>query len=355
MVHESVTTHRTPPPPPAQAVAFAGCDYLSLAHHPALLHALRDGAETHGLTSSASRTTTGNTSVHEELDRALARWTRHEAALVVPDGLIANIAACQTAHARGVTHAWIAPGSHRSLEIAVRAAGLHRIEQPSPPADLNTPCLLCTDAVFTATGEVADLPTLLERLPTPDSVLLIDDCHGFPVLGAGRGTRAELALDDTRIWTTTSLAKGLGAGGGALLAPQDVIDTAWEHADAFICTTPPSPAIASAALAALDLIQREPDRVERLADLSHTLAVRLQVLGFGTHEARTPVFALPLDEASAPEFRRVTGEHAVSVPIMAYPGGPSVLYARISLNASHTIADLDRLCAALKEWHHDTR
>ncbi|MFG0305493.1 MAG: aminotransferase class I/II-fold pyridoxal phosphate-dependent enzyme [Phycisphaerales bacterium JB040] len=347
---DSVASDPTAPEDSDYASSFAGCDYLALARHPRLLDAATAAVARHALTSSASRTTTGDTRVHQSLDRRLAAWTGHEAGLVVPDGLIANIVACQTALALGIRRARLAPGSHRSLEIAIRASGLTPIERGSPPIESDEPVLFLTDAVFTSTGAIADVPALLASLPTPGSVLLLDDCHGFPVLGDGRGTRAEFAITDPRVWTTTSLAKGIGAGGGAFLASKDAIDRAWTHADAFVCTTPPSPALAGAALASLDLIQNEPDRITHLQALCADLAERLAGLGLGDHEPRTPVFAIGLDEHSIDPFRHAASAHAVRVPVMSYPGGPAPRYARISLNASHTRADLDRLCAALEEW-----
>lgn len=223
---------------------------------------------------------------------------------------------------------------------------LNSSKQPQLP-DCTSP-----EKVFTATGRIANLPHLLESLPTPGSVLLVDDCHGFPVLGGGRGTISHHNLASPQLWMTTSLAKGLGAGGGIFLAPADAIQLAIATAEAFIGTTPPSPALAAAGVAALDLLQHEPARVNRLQALAANLAGGLGDLNLPAAEPQTPIFAIPLQESQLESFTQAMTAAELLVPVMRYPGGPTPSYARISVNAEHTDQHLVQLCAALKDWLH---
>jgi len=335
-------------------VTFGGCNYLGLAHHPRLLHAASLAAQRFGLTTSASRTTTGNTDLHHELERRLASWFSREAALLAPEGMLANVAACQTAASLGVRHALMDDRAHQSLRVAAVAAGLEvatfphgGLPETSALAQTGSACVLLTDGVFTATGEIADLPSLARALPTPDSILLVDDCHGFPVLADGHGSVAHAGLTDPRVWITTSLAKGLGAGGGVFLAPRSVIDHARARASAFICTTPPSPALAGAAVEALSVLDTEPERVARLASNAGRVAAGLGKLGLDPGSPLTPIFAFDLGDADLTRFADHLRDSGFGVPVMSYPGGHTDRYVRLTVNAEHTTEQINGLLAAI--------
>lgn len=335
-------------------VTFGGCNYLGLAHDPRLLHAATLAAKRYGITTSASRTTTGDTDLHHELERRLASWFAREAALLAPEGLLANLVACQTAAALGIRHAIMDDRAHKSLGVAAVAAGLEVTPFPhggtpdtTDLARTNTPCIILTDGVFTATGEIADLAGLARALPTEDSALLVDDCHGFPVLAGGLGSVAHAGLTDPRVWITTSLAKGLGAGGGVFLARRRVIDAACAHASAFICTTPPSPALAGAAVEAMGLLETEPERVGRLSANTDRVASGLASLGLEPGSPLTPIFAFDLGAADLTRFATHMEHAGFSVPVMSYPGGHTERYVRLTVNADHTDEQIDGLLAAI--------
>lgn len=331
-------------------IAFGGCNYLGFAQHPRLIKAAGDAAATYGLTTSASRTTTGNTDLHHHLEHLLASWFDRDAALLAPEGMLANLVACQTAASLGIRHALIDERAHTSLSVAATAAGLrttkYRHGETPETATLaadHTDCVILTDGVFTATGEVANLQGLFKALPTPNSVLLVDDCHGFPVLGSGHGTAAHAQISDPRLWITTSLAKGLGAGGGAFVASQRAIEAATAEASAFICTTPPSPALTGAAIEAMNLLKTEPDRVARLSRNASHLAAGLQDLGIDPGSSLTPIFAFDLGGADLDAFHLHMRTMGFGIPVMSYPGGKTERYVRLTVNAEHTEAHINGL------------
>jgi 8-amino-7-oxononanoate synthase len=363
----STDTASLPPP-----VRFAGCDYLGLSRHPRLLHAARTACE-HALSTSASRTTTGNTPEHDALEAELASFMGHQAALLLPEGYTANIAACQSLAARGVRTALVDARAHRSLLDAARACHLDVIDYPHRDAHAagtlaaaafartRAPVAILTDSVFTASGRLAPLAELLQILPSADSALLADDCHALAVLGPrGRGSLAHFGLHDPRLLVTTTLAKGLGAAGGALLGTHAAITHARAHATVYICTTPTSPVLVAAAREGVRVLQSEPDLTDTLrANIARVCAV-LSDLGLPNHTDPTPIFALPTDEDPAPDRAAPRAalaverfaRHGVLVPRMSYPGGPSPSYFRLSVSAAHTTADLDRLAAALRDARH---
>ena len=332
---------------------FGGCNYLGLAQHPQVIEAAVRGAARYGLSTSASRRTTGNTAEHDALERELAAFTGHEAGLLLLDGFTANIAAMQTLapSIRGVV---IDERAHRSLFDASKAAGLTvQTFRHLDPADaaraaraVGGPMAILTDGVFAADGAMAPVEALLDALPTPDSVLLVDDCHGFMVLGSnGSGTLSHLGIAPTpRIVVTTTLAKGLGCAGGVVLSTTPRIEGARSSASVFICTTPTPPPIVAAAREALRVNIREPQRRERLHANAARFAAVLNEAGLGPADPSTPIFAFTLaDEPSMEALRDRLERAGVSVPLISYPGGPAPRYFRAAVTAEHTPAQIERL------------
>lgn len=339
-------------------VSFGGCNYLGLANHPAAVAAVQRGLETFGLSASASRETTGNAAPHELLEQELAAFLGMERGLLVPDGYIANIAACQGLARSGTTHAVIDARGHASLADAARTAelGVVKFAHSNPAALRDTlrtirpgAAVVMTDGVFTAHGEPAPLAALLEQLG-PDDRLLVDDCHGLGVVGpGGRGSATRAGLDDPRVVVTSSLAKGLGCAGGIVAGSAEIISDC--HAAAgYICTTPIAPAMAEGTRASLKQLLTEPARVERL----QTNAARVRA---GLHDLEllpleedwtTPIAAFTLDDLPAME-RLAAGllAEGYRVPLIRYPNGPAEAYFRLSVNAMHTEAQINGLLHAI--------
>lgn len=338
---------------------FAGCNYLGLAQHPEPIAAARETTAVYGLSTSASRTTTGQTDIHAALEAELADFAHLPAALLVPDGYTANIAAAQAFAHLGVRAAAIDQRAHASLTDAARAAGLeiHRYNHrdPAHAADLlrllpGRPAVF-TDAVFTATGALAPLPDLLERLPA-DALVLADDCHGFGVLGSaepgaiGAGTPTHLAVRDPRLVVTTTLAKAIGAAGGAVMGQPDLIDTARAHATAFICTTPIATPLAAASRVALRLAGEGTHQPRLQANLA-TLDAALDALPLEVTRSPAPIRALHADDETTAALDAAFLDAHLLCPPSRYPGGPSATYFRLALSSAHTPNDLSRLIAAL--------
>lgn len=335
---------------------FAGCDYLGLAHDPTVLAAVRDALATHGLSASASRCTSGNTKPHEHLERELASFLGQAHALLTPDGYIANLVGAQ-ALAGDHRVALLDERAHLSLRDAARCAGmevetyrhLDAADACARAASLaGRGVVVMTDGVFAADGSIAPVDRLLAGLPARGARLLVDDCHAFCVLGDhGRGSSSHFGLDDPRIVVTTTLAKGLGCAGGVVTGEPDVIDRA-RRASAFVCTTPAAPALAEGARAALDIMRRETLRFERLGRNIRLVRGALRACGLHAHDAPVPVFAIDLGRPGATRALSASLLDAgFFVPVVAYPGGPSREYLRLSVNSEHTPEQIDRLAFGL--------
>jgi len=205
-----------------------------------------------------------------------------------------------------------------------------------------------TDGVFTADGSLAPVPDLLAALPQ-NAVLIVDDCHGFCTVGPkGQGTLARFKVSDPRIILTTTLAKGLGCHGGVIAGPNAICELIRAKASAYICTTPVSPAIAAAAIEALNIIAREPQRYQRLRSNIARMSAALHKLGITFESTDTPIFAFTLD--SEQRMRRLHADilrEGVLAPLIAYPGGPAAVYFRLSVTSEHTPEHIDRLASLL--------
>lgn len=340
-----------------ELLAFHGCGYLGLGHEPAVLAAARDALDRYGASALASRTTSGNLEVHERLEAALADFLGTEAALVLEDGFLADLAVVQALAARGHGVALLDADCHPSLVSAARLAGVERFEYGSGDVTRALALLdrtrdrrplVLTDGVFAMHGRLAPLADLLRILPE-GAVVVVDDCHGVGVLGEhGRGTVEAFGEPDERIVVTGSLAKGLGAAGGFVAGAAEHVEAVRRGAETFVTTTGLAPPAAAAALAALELFRAEPARLERLRANTgqlHRVARRVGLRSSGTF---LPVLRIPFDDFD--EARRVAAALHVEglfAPAMRYPGAPAGGILRAAVSSEHTAHDLRRLEEAL--------
>lgn len=345
--------------------SFGGCNYLGLAHHPEVLNAVRAGLERYGLSTTASRETTGDTMAHESLEAELAGFLQTQQCLVTPEGYSANLALGQ-ALARDHRVAITDEKCHRSVSHAVAAAGMRVIAYPH----LDTRAagalageyaregvVILTDGVFAADGSIAPAKALFEVLPKGRALLVIDDCHGFCVLGrSGRGTADHHGLTgpgqvlDSRVLITTSLAKGLGCYGGALAGPSSIIQLAQDIASVYRGTTPAPPAIIEGSRAALKLVEREPILMQKLRANTDRLRRGLQKLGISLYPTPAPIFTFVTgDTASMDRIHRRVLEAGYLAPLIAYPGGPTDRYFRVTVNAVHAAEQIDGLLKAFAD------
>jgi 8-amino-7-oxononanoate synthase len=264
----------------AAPLDLASNDYLGLVRHPEVTAAAADAALRWGAGSTGSRLVTGSTELHADLERELAAFCGFESALVFASGYAANIAAVTALSVPGglvVSDA----GNHASLIDGCRLsrARTEVVRHRDPDAVRKAldghegPAITVTDSVFSVDGEAAPLPELAEVCRSAGAGLLVDDAHGFGVLGdGGRGAVAAAGLAGAPdVVCTVTLSKSLGSQGGAVLGPARVIDHLVNSARTFIFDTGLAPAPAAGALAALRVLRREPERATRAAAVARAL------------------------------------------------------------------------------------
>lgn len=339
-------------------LAFAGCNYLGLAQHPKVLAAASEGLLTFGVSTTASRETTGNTAVHDSLEVELATYVGQEAAILTAEGYTANFAVAQgLAHDHGI--ALIDSKAHRSIRNAANAAGMQVIDyehnNPASAAALaqrfaDQGVAIFTDGIFAADGAIAPVAQLLAALPKRRSTLVVDDCHGFCVMGPrGAGTVAAAGINDPRICITTTLAKGLGCYGGAVLGRKPLINYIRDHSDVYRRSTPVPTPIAMAARAAVSLLMNDDSL---LTTLQRNITLMREALStVPTHNDPVPVFTfvLPGGSPAMQEVHETMLSHGIYAPLIEYPGGPSDRYFRLTVTAAHTPEEIARCGEALRE------
>ncbi|GGV49806.1 8-amino-7-oxononanoate synthase [Streptomyces spectabilis] len=278
-----------PRPAETTLLDLAGNDYLGLTRHPEVTAGAAAAARRWGGGATGSRLVTGSTELHAELERELAAFCGFESALVLSSGYAANLAAVTALAPHGSLIVSDA-GNHASLIDGCRLArGTTQVVPHADPAAarkaLGThegPAIAVTDSVFSVDGDAAPLAELAAVCRESGAGLVLDDAHGLGVLGAGgRGAAHAAGLagaPDTVV--TVTLSKSLGSQGGAVLGPARVIDHLVNTARTFIFDTGLAPASAGAALAALRLLCREPERAARAREVATRLYELLVGEGF---------------------------------------------------------------------------
>ncbi|MCX4976340.1 MULTISPECIES: 8-amino-7-oxononanoate synthase [unclassified Streptomyces] len=300
---------RTLRPRPADSplLDLASNDYLGLARHPEITEAAAAAARTWGGGATGSRLVTGTTELHGELERELAGFCGFESALVFSSGYAANLAAVTALAPHGSLVVSDA-GNHASLIDGCRLArGTTQVVAHADPdavrKALSThrgPAVAVSDTVFSVDGDAAPLAGLATACREFGAGIVVDDAHGLGVLGdGGRGAPHAAGLAGAPdVVVTVTLSKSLGSQGGAVLGPAPVIDHLVNAARTFIFDTGLAPAAAGAALAALRLLRREPERAARARAVATALHSRLTAEGL---EAVRPDAAVVSVRAPSPE------------------------------------------------------
>ncbi|GAA3800501.1 8-amino-7-oxononanoate synthase [Streptomyces phyllanthi] len=309
---------RTLRPRPADSplLDLASNDYLGLARHPEVTEGAAEAARRWGGGATGSRLVTGTTELHDELERELAAFCGFEAALVFSSGYAANLAAITALAPHGSLIVSDA-GNHASLIDGCRLArGTTQVVGHADPEAVRKaletgggPAVVVSDTVFSVDGDAAPLSELAQVCREFGAGLVVDDAHGLGVLGdGGRGApyaaglagapHAEYPEYPEDIVVTVTLSKSLGSQGGAVLGPARVIDHLVNAARTFIFDTGLAPAATGAALAALRLLRREPERAARAREVAAELHARLTASGL---EAVRPDAAVVSVRAPSPE------------------------------------------------------
>jgi 8-amino-7-oxononanoate synthase len=344
-------------------LSFCSNDYLGLAQHPQLVAALTRAAREEGVGSTSAHLICGHRTAHAELEEALAAWTGRERALLFSTGYMANLGVLQALLARGdvcvqdkLNHACLLDGAtlsgaelKRYPHADVAAAARQLASNPGAAA------LLATDGVFSMDGDVAPLRELALLCARERATFMVDDAHGLGVFGAhGAGSldAANLSQHEVPLLMAT-LGKALGCSGAFIAGPAALIDGLVQFARPYIYTTAMPPALAAAALEAVQLAQSEGWRREKLAALIARFRHGAAGLGLPLAASASAIQPLLLGSAetalAAAQALERQGLLVTAIRPPTVPAGQARL--RITLSAAHEEAHIDRLLGALETLH----
>ena len=339
-------------------LAFCSNDYLGLASHPEVIRALREGAERWGVGGGASHLVIGHSGPHHQLEEALAEFTGRPRALLFSTGYMANLAAVTALVGRGDTvlqdrlnhasllDAGLLSGARFSRYLHNDAASLAaRLDK----AEGDT--LVVSDGVFSMDGDLADLPALSAAARARDAWLMVDDAHGFGVLGASGGGCVEhfgLGMSEVPVLVGT-LGKAFGTAGAFVAGSEELIETLIQFARPYIYTTSQPPAVACATLQSLRLLREEGWRREHLQRLIARFREGATALGLTLMDSPTPIQPLLVgDSGRAMRLSARLRERGLLVGAIRPPTVPAgTARLRITLTAAHDEAQVDRLLESL--------
>lgn len=341
-------------------LSFCSNDYLGLAAHPGLIAALQQGAAQWGVGAGAAHLVSGHFEPHHQLEQQLAAFVGKPEALLFSTGYMANIGIVQALAGKGDT-VFADKLNHASLNDAMQLSRAHvqryrhndlaQLAQQLERSD-SVRKLIITDAVFSMEGDLARLPELLALCERHDAWLLVDDAHGFGVLGEqGRGTLSHFDIRSPRIVYMATLGKAAGVFGAFVAAESTVIETLVNHARSYVYTTATPPALAVVLQDSLRLIaQGEALRVH-LRALIKKLRTGLSDLPWPLMLSDTAIQPLLIGDSkqalALSEGLRERGLWVAAIRPPTVPQGTARL--RITLSAAHTETDVEKLIGALHD------
>ena len=343
----------------APVVAFCSNDYLGLAAEPTLASAAAGAAARWGVGAGASHLVSGHYAAHEALEARLAAFVGMDDALCFSTGYMANIGVMPALVGRGdaifadrVNHASLVDGALLSRAELIRyphcdlAALEARLAASEAPRKL-----IVTDSVFSMDGDLAPLPELLALAEAHRAWLLVDDAHGFGVLGPqGRGSLAHFGLGSPRLILMGTLGKAAGVAGAFVAGSRDVIEWLINTSRSYIFTTGAPPLLAETLLTAVDLIEHGDTRRAHLAALIARFKAGLRLSRWQLLASDTPIQPVVIgDNHETLAVSRALDAEGLWVPAIRPPTVPKgAARLRVTLSAAHSFEQVDRLVATLK-------
>ncbi len=329
-------------------------NYLGLTTHPKVRQAAKDAIDLYGTSCTGSRFLNGNMTIIEQLERELSEWTGKEAALVFSTGMQVNLGTISALVSKDdiiildkEDHASIYDGAKLSGGKIERfrhndIGHLERVLKSLPEGPGK---LLVVDGLFSMEGDIAPLPEIIPLCKQYDVRLMVDDAHAMGVLGGGRGTAAHFGVTEDVDLIMSTFSKSFASIGGFVAGDADVIDYVKHFARSLIFSASIPPANTATALAALQVMREEPQRVQRLAEIADFMRAGYKSLGFDTGNSVTPVIPIIIGEDELTfRFWRELFDHGVFVnPVISPATAPGRQLLRTSYMATHTQAQLEKV------------
>ena len=330
-------------------------NYLGLTHHPHVLAAAQEALHRYGSGCTGSRFLNGTLDLHEQLEDRLARFLGTEATLVYSTGFQTNLGVVSTLVGRGdvlfmdrLNHASLVDGARLGYGEVRRFphADYDALEQQLAATPSGAGKLIATDGVFSMEGDIADLPRLVELADAYGAEILLDDAHAIGVLGpTGAGTAEHFGLQGRVGLVSATFSKSLASIGGVVGGPESVIHYLKHHSRALIFSASMPPASVATVLAALDVLESEPERRDALWTNTRLMHDALRELGYDTAGSVTPIIPVVIgavDDTLA-FWKALFDEGVYTNPVLPPAVPESSCRLRISMMATHTAEHVERV------------
>jgi glycine C-acetyltransferase len=350
-----------------KVINIASNNYLGLTSHPKLREAALDAIRRFGVGSGAVRTVAGTMKIHMELEEKIARFKNVEACVVFQSGFAANAGTVSAVLGKddfiisdALNHASIIDGARLSKAkiLVFRHKDIaHAEEQLASVKNEAGKRLLITDGVFSMDGDIGPLPALCDLAEKYGAIMMVDDAHASGVLGRnGRGTIDHFGMHGRVDIQVGTLSKAIGALGGYVCGTRDLIDFLYHRARPFLFSTSHPPSVAATCIAAFEVLENEPERMERLWENTRFWKKELGALGFDIGGKATPASETPItpiiigDGKLTMEFSRELFKEGVLGTGIAFPTVPEgKARIRTIMTATHTKEELEQALDVLKK------
>lgn len=336
-----------------QVLLLCSNNYLGLADRSQVREAAADAALRWGASSGASRLISGNMEPHRQLEQRLAAFKHYGAALLFGSGYLANTGVIAALAGRGevvfsdeLNHASIVDGCRLSAGVVHRYphGDLRSLERELARTPADAGKLIVTDGIFSMEGNIVDLPGVVALAEFYGAEVMVDDAHSFGVLGEfGGGTAQHFKLEDRVSLIMATFSKSLASIGGMVAGPEDVIHFLKHHSRALIFSASMPPASVAGTLAALDVIEAEPERRERLWHNARRMQEGLKSLGYDIGHSETPIIPVNVGDLQRMlVFWKTLFDAGVFTNPVTPPAVPdNACRLRVSVMATHTDEHVD--------------
>jgi len=328
-------------------------NYLGLTNHPEVKKAAQDAIEKYGTGCAGSRFLNGTLSVHLECEEKLAAFMHKESALLFTAGFLVNQGVISTLVGRDsyvicdkLDHASILEGARLAFGKLLKFEhnDMDSLRQVLSHANKDAPKLIVADGIFSMEGDIANLPEIVKLAEEFNAEVMVDDAHSIGVLGPhGEGTAAHFGVEDKVDLIMGTFSKSLASIGGFIAGSEDFIHYLKHFARALIFVASPPPASVASVIKALEIIQREPERQQKLWENTRRLHQGLKQLGFNTRKANTPILPVVIgDDLKTFLMCKALLEEGIFVnPVVSPAVPPGDQLIRLSLMSTHTFEQID--------------
>ncbi len=340
-----------------EIIMIGSNNYLGLTHDPRVIEAAIAATREYGTSCSGSRFLNGTLDLHHQLEDKLAKFMNREAALIFSTGYMANLGGISTLVGKD-EYIILDKSDHASIYAGTKAAtgaqikrfrhnDMESLERVLSQLEPEVPKLIVCDGVFSMEGDIVQLAEIVPLAKKYNAQIYIDEAHGVGVLGEhGRGACEYLGLEEHVDIVMSTFSKSLASIGGFVAGPQYVIDYIKHHASPLIFSAAPTPAATATVLKTLEIIETEPEHMQRLHHISEKMRYEFKRLGFDIGNSKdTPIIPLYIrdDELTFLFWKRLFEEGVYGNAVISPAVAPDQALIRTSYMSTHTDEDLEKV------------